>query len=135
MALNTQLLLSVVLLCCLATASGEDFYYSTKFVSALITMTSNGSSCVLFPAIPGEPTTWCRCVRTTKAFIHPKNFSKVEIRDAGMGCPQKQIIITLKNKTVVCVAPEVKWINKVIERFHHCSHQVPMKTFSRATNM
>ncbi|XP_028852899.1 C-X-C motif chemokine 13-like [Denticeps clupeoides] len=89
MALNTQLLLSVVLLCCLATAS----------------------------AIPGEPTTWCRCVRTTKAFIHPKNFSKVEIRDAGMGCPQKQIIITLKNKTVVCVAPEVKWINKVIERF------------------
>ncbi|KAG5280734.1 hypothetical protein AALO_G00063410 [Alosa alosa] len=68
-------------------------------------------------ALPGDIPRWCRCRRTTHNFISPKHFKKLEIMSPGAYCRQTEIIITLKNENTVCIAPEVKWIHKVISKF------------------
>uniref|UniRef100_A0A4W5PTX9 Chemokine interleukin-8-like domain-containing protein n=1 Tax=Hucho hucho TaxID=62062 RepID=A0A4W5PTX9_9TELE len=58
----------------------------------------------------------CRCIRTSSAFISPVWFHKMEILPPGAHCSRIEIIITKKDKTIVCVNPEARWINKVIDR-------------------
>ncbi|XP_047423300.1 C-X-C motif chemokine 13 [Sciurus carolinensis] len=56
----------------------------------------------------------CSCVQETSDFIHPAQIGRLQIVPPGNGCPNKQIIIRLKNKSVVCVKPQSKWIQRVI---------------------
>ncbi|KAG3276373.1 C-X-C motif chemokine ligand 13 [Ictidomys tridecemlineatus] len=57
----------------------------------------------------------CSCVQGTSDFIHVRQIGRLQIIPPGNGCPIKQIIIRLKNKTTVCVNPQTSWIKKLIE--------------------
>ncbi|TSN86076.1 39S ribosomal protein L1, mitochondrial [Bagarius yarrelli] len=56
----------------------------------------------------------CRCLSTIDSRISTRLFHRMEIVPAGPHCRNSEIIITLKDKKVVCVEPEADWIQKLI---------------------
>ncbi|XP_031426496.1 alveolar macrophage chemotactic factor-like isoform X1 [Clupea harengus] len=75
-------------------------------------------------ALPGDLPRWCRCSRTTRAYISPKHFQRLEVISPGAYCRQTEIIVRLKNNKTVCVAPEAKWINRVIQKLMQSKENV-----------
>ncbi|KAG7318308.1 hypothetical protein KOW79_018063 [Hemibagrus wyckioides] len=61
----------------------------------------------------------CRCMKTIENRISTRLFLKMEIVPAGPHCSSTEIIVTLKDKRVVCVEPEADWIQKVISNAIH----------------
>uniref|UniRef100_A0A2K5SDZ9 C-X-C motif chemokine ligand 13 n=1 Tax=Cebus imitator TaxID=2715852 RepID=A0A2K5SDZ9_CEBIM len=60
---------------------------------------------------------------TTSAVIPPNLIDRIQILPRGHGCPRKEIIIWKKNKSVVCLNPQAKWIQKIMKGF-----QIPICT-------
>ncbi|KAK3514408.1 hypothetical protein QTP70_017615 [Hemibagrus guttatus] len=56
----------------------------------------------------------CSCLKKTVNRINTRLFQRMEIVPAGPHCLKTEIIITLKDRSVVCVEPEAGWIQKVI---------------------
>ncbi|XP_003985309.3 C-X-C motif chemokine 13 [Panthera pardus] len=57
----------------------------------------------------------CKCVQETSAFIPIQLIEKLQVLPPGNGCPNKEIIVWKKNKSVVCLNPQAKWILKLIK--------------------
>ncbi|XP_032095731.1 C-X-C motif chemokine 13 isoform X1 [Sapajus apella] len=57
----------------------------------------------------------CKCVQETSAVIPPNLIDRIQILPRGHGCPRKEIIIWKKNKSVVCLNPQAKWIQKIMK--------------------
>ncbi|XP_071260424.1 C-X-C motif chemokine 13-like isoform X1 [Salvelinus alpinus] len=75
----------------------------------------------------------CRCIRTSSAFISPRQFHRIEILPPGAHCRQTEIIVTKKDKATVCVTPDARWINKVIAKLQRTnkkkrSAELPIST-------
>ncbi|NP_001134571.1 C-X-C motif chemokine 13 precursor [Salmo salar] len=89
-----------------------------------------------FPMGGFAPRRTCRCIRTSSAFISPMRFHKLEILPAGSHCSRIEIIVTKKDKTIVCVNPEARWINKVIALLQRnkASAGVPISTTTDGIN-
>ncbi|KAF6371609.1 C-X-C motif chemokine ligand 13 [Rhinolophus ferrumequinum] len=57
----------------------------------------------------------CQCKQTSSSYIRPRLISTIHIRPRGNGCPNKEIILTLKNKSTICVDPSSDWAKRVIK--------------------
>ncbi|ELW63943.1 C-X-C motif chemokine 13 [Tupaia chinensis] len=55
----------------------------------------------------------CRCIHSTGALVQIRQIERIEITPPGNGCPNKEIILWMKNKSVVCLKPQTKWIYSV----------------------
>ncbi|KAK3538781.1 hypothetical protein QTP86_015906, partial [Hemibagrus guttatus] len=70
---------------------------------------------LVFTAMPMMiPEERCSCLKKTVNRINTRLFQRMEIVPAGPHCLKTEIIITLKDRSVVCVEPEAGWIQKVI---------------------
>nr|XP_046204737.1 C-X-C motif chemokine 13-like isoform X2 [Oncorhynchus gorbuscha] len=90
-----------------------------------------------FPMGGFAPRVTCRCIRTSPAFISPTRFHKLEILPAGAHCSRMEMIVTKKDKTIICVNPEAKWIKKVIARLQSNTiwqHQHHLSTVTPSVN-
>ncbi|XP_037598461.1 C-X-C motif chemokine 13 [Cebus imitator] len=63
---------------------------------------------------PVEVVFW-RSITETSAVIPPNLIDRIQILPRGHGCPRKEIIIWKKNKSVVCLNPQAKWIQKIMK--------------------
>ncbi|XP_030046406.1 C-X-C motif chemokine 13 [Microcaecilia unicolor] len=57
----------------------------------------------------------CKCQKTTKSFVHPKKISDIRLLLPTHCCPRKEMILTLKTGSLVCVDPAAKWINTLLK--------------------
>ncbi|XP_077626666.1 C-X-C motif chemokine 13 [Crocuta crocuta] len=57
----------------------------------------------------------CKCVQETSVFIPFQLIERVQVLLPGNGCPNKEVIIWKKNKSVVCLNPQAKWVLKLIK--------------------
>ncbi|XP_008066244.1 C-X-C motif chemokine 13 [Carlito syrichta] len=57
----------------------------------------------------------CRCIQETSSYIAPRIIERLQVLPRGNGCPKTEIIIWKKNKSIVCVTPQAKWIQKIIK--------------------
>ncbi|XP_041128784.1 growth-regulated alpha protein [Polyodon spathula] len=71
-------------------------------------------SAVYAAGLPFSNDPKCKCITQTSAKINPKTFHHIEMIPRGAHCSKVEIIVTLKNKHVVCVNPEATWIQHVI---------------------
>ncbi|XP_032879602.1 interleukin-8-like [Amblyraja radiata] len=55
----------------------------------------------------------CHCTRTRSVFIHPMFIRSLKYIPGGAHC-ETEIIITLRNKRKVCVNPDAKWVQALI---------------------
>uniref|UniRef100_G1M6Y0 C-X-C motif chemokine n=1 Tax=Ailuropoda melanoleuca TaxID=9646 RepID=G1M6Y0_AILME len=64
----------------------------------------------------------CQCIQTHTDFISPKFITNVQLIPEGAHCSRKEIIVTLKDGTLVCLDPEAEWvmiiIKKIINRYN-----------------
>ncbi|XP_066509126.1 interleukin-8-like isoform X2 [Hoplias malabaricus] len=58
----------------------------------------------------------CRCIDTTEHPVNTSLFKRIEVIPPGPNCRNTEILITLKDSSIVCVAPEAKWINGILIR-------------------
>ncbi|XP_069482625.1 C-X-C motif chemokine 13 [Ambystoma mexicanum] len=58
----------------------------------------------------------CRCLRQTAAFISPTRYAGLQIIPSGTNCQRVEVIFTLTSGQMVCVAPEAKWLSKLLKK-------------------
>ncbi|XP_053311708.1 C-X-C motif chemokine 13-like [Spea bombifrons] len=58
----------------------------------------------------------CMCQRETSHFISPQLYQRIQIIPQGGRCQRKEIIIHLRNKNVICLKPDTRWVEMMI--FH-----------------
>ncbi|XP_063102808.1 C-X-C motif chemokine 13 [Cavia porcellus] len=58
----------------------------------------------------------CRCMQETSQVVRIPNIHRLRILPPGNGCPKTQIIIQLRNKTLVCLNPAAKWVQQFVAR-------------------
>ncbi|XP_036083708.1 C-X-C motif chemokine 13 [Rousettus aegyptiacus] len=59
----------------------------------------------------------CRCTKTTSKLVSlKKKISGVQFWPPGNGCPMQEIIVTLKNKSTVCLNPKAEWVQSLLKR-------------------
>uniref|UniRef100_A0A4W3HQX8 C-X-C motif chemokine n=2 Tax=Callorhinchus milii TaxID=7868 RepID=A0A4W3HQX8_CALMI len=56
----------------------------------------------------------CRCIKTQSTFIHPKHITNVDLITNGPHCSVDEIIITLIKGNKICLDPNEKWVQMVI---------------------
>ncbi|XP_069486716.1 interleukin-8-like [Ambystoma mexicanum] len=59
----------------------------------------------------------CQCPNTEPAFIHPKQYGKVELIPSGAHCENFEVIIHLKSGEKVCVDTKEPWVQKIVDWF------------------
>ncbi|XP_012412951.1 C-X-C motif chemokine 13 [Trichechus manatus latirostris] len=57
----------------------------------------------------------CNCIQQTSAFIPMQRIQRLQISPAGSGCPNVEVIVWMKNNTVVCLNPYTKWFRKFLK--------------------
>ncbi|XP_040823381.1 C-X-C motif chemokine 13 [Ochotona curzoniae] len=57
----------------------------------------------------------CECVQETSIFIPIRLIDRLQIVPPGNGCPRKEVRLWLKTKVVVCVTPQAKWLQRLIQ--------------------
>ncbi|KAJ8005529.1 hypothetical protein DPEC_G00118900 [Dallia pectoralis] len=70
----------------------------------------------------------CRCIQTSPNFVHPRLFKRLEILPAGAHCRYTEIIITKKDNSTVCVAPDEKWINRLVAKLQQKQKRAASQT-------
>ncbi|XP_059682704.1 interleukin-8-like [Gavia stellata] len=58
----------------------------------------------------------CKCIKSTAQVISLGLILAIDVTPPGIHCRRKEIILTLKKKKKVCVAPEAPWIQLLIHR-------------------
>ncbi|NXQ28348.1 CXCL5 protein, partial [Alaudala cheleensis] len=61
----------------------------------------------------------CRCLKSTRAFIHPEHYSSIEVWPVGSSCRRLEVVIKLKNLKRVCVDPDIPWVKKLLQDLPH----------------
>ncbi|XP_006907689.1 C-X-C motif chemokine 13 [Pteropus alecto] len=60
----------------------------------------------------------CKCTETTSSKSVLKLLSKivtVQFLPPGNGCPTQEIIVSLKNKSTICLNPKAKWVQSLLK--------------------
>ncbi|XP_034861451.1 C-X-C motif chemokine 13 [Mirounga angustirostris] len=57
----------------------------------------------------------CKCIQETSGIIPIHHIDKLQILPPGNGCPNKEVIIWKKNKSVLCLNPNLKWTQRLIK--------------------
>ncbi|XP_011215580.1 C-X-C motif chemokine 13 [Ailuropoda melanoleuca] len=57
----------------------------------------------------------CKCIQEASVVIPIHHIDKLQVFPPGNGCPNKEIIIWKKNKSVVCLNPHFKWTQKLVK--------------------
>ncbi|NP_001268270.1 C-X-C motif chemokine 13 isoform X1 [Mesocricetus auratus] len=57
----------------------------------------------------------CRCSGMVSGVIHPSFIEQIQVRYRGNGCPKDEVLISTKNKKIVCVNPQAKWLQIVLK--------------------
>nr|XP_034967704.1 alveolar macrophage chemotactic factor-like isoform X1 [Zootoca vivipara] len=58
----------------------------------------------------------CKCRMHTVSVFGPKQIQSIQVIPQGIQCGRTEIILTLKNKWQVCVAPTAQWVKKLLKR-------------------
>nr|XP_033818385.1 growth-regulated alpha protein-like [Geotrypetes seraphini] len=58
----------------------------------------------------------CKCVQTYPEFIPIKQIANVELIPEGPHCPTVDVIANLKSGSLVCLNPEAKWVQIIINK-------------------
>ncbi|NXL75525.1 CXCL5 protein, partial [Leptocoma aspasia] len=61
----------------------------------------------------------CRCLKSTRAFIPPEEYSSIEVWPVGSRCRRLEVVIKLKNLKRVCVDPDTLWVKKLLQDLAH----------------
>ncbi|XP_004848075.1 C-X-C motif chemokine 13 [Heterocephalus glaber] len=56
----------------------------------------------------------CRCMGETSSLVRINRFDRLQVRAPGHGCPNTEIMVQRKNKSVVCLNPAANWVQKLI---------------------
>ncbi|XP_057585100.1 C-X-C motif chemokine 13 [Hippopotamus amphibius kiboko] len=57
----------------------------------------------------------CKCIREPLNFVPFALVERLQILPPGNGCPNREIIVWMKNKSVFCLNPKAKWIPSLIK--------------------
>ncbi|XP_004464900.1 C-X-C motif chemokine 13 [Dasypus novemcinctus] len=57
----------------------------------------------------------CKCVQETSKYYPARHISRIQFLPAGNGCPKVEIIVWLKTKSIVCLNPHARWIQKFLK--------------------
>uniref|UniRef100_A0A8C8ZCF5 C-X-C motif chemokine ligand 13 n=1 Tax=Prolemur simus TaxID=1328070 RepID=A0A8C8ZCF5_PROSS len=57
----------------------------------------------------------CKCKQEISDFVQPRFIDQLQVFPRGNGCAKTEIILWLKNKSVICVNPESKWIQTIMK--------------------
>ncbi|XP_012506420.1 PREDICTED: C-X-C motif chemokine 13 [Propithecus coquereli] len=60
----------------------------------------------------------CKCIQEISDFVHPRLIDQLQVLPRGNGCAKTEIILWMKNKSVICVNPQSKWIQKILKMSH-----------------
>ncbi|XP_012600714.1 C-X-C motif chemokine 13 [Microcebus murinus] len=61
-------------------------------------------------------TNWkCKCNQESSDFVHPRFIDQLQVFPRGNGCARVEIILRMKNKSVICVNPQSKWIQTIVK--------------------
>ncbi|XP_030048357.1 permeability factor 2 [Microcaecilia unicolor] len=58
----------------------------------------------------------CQCIKTISEFIPVKQIANVELIPEGPHCPTVEVIATLKSGMQVCLNPDAKWVQIIINK-------------------
>uniref|UniRef100_A0A670KI92 Chemokine interleukin-8-like domain-containing protein n=1 Tax=Podarcis muralis TaxID=64176 RepID=A0A670KI92_PODMU len=58
----------------------------------------------------------CKCQKHTSTAFGPKQIQSIQVIPKGIQCGRTEIILTLKSKWQVCVAPTAQWVQKLLKR-------------------
>ncbi|XP_008495658.2 C-X-C motif chemokine 13 [Calypte anna] len=61
----------------------------------------------------------CRCAKTTRAFIPPSKYSRIEVWPVGSSCRRQEVVIKLKSLERLCLDPDSPWVKKLLRDLPH----------------
>ncbi|XP_033015468.1 C-X-C motif chemokine 13 [Lacerta agilis] len=67
-------------------------------------------------AMEGRVVGSCKCQKHTASAFGPKQIQSIQVIPRGIQCGRTEIILTLKDKRPVCVAPTAQWVQKLLKR-------------------
>ncbi|XP_003129149.1 C-X-C motif chemokine 13 [Phacochoerus africanus] len=56
----------------------------------------------------------CQCLRSTSNWVPIRLIEKIQIWPPGNGCPTREVIVWMTNKTAICLNPQSKLLQKLI---------------------
>ncbi|XP_014316085.2 interleukin-8 [Myotis lucifugus] len=59
----------------------------------------------------------CQCIGMHSIPFHPKLIRELRVIESGPHCENSEIIVKLKNETLLCLDPEEHWVQKVVQIF------------------
>ncbi|XP_072108025.1 interleukin-8-like [Mobula birostris] len=65
----------------------------------------------------------CQCLQSSSDIIHPMSIQSLKYIPRGSHCDKAEVIVTLKNKTKMCVHPDAKWLEVLITAFKGAKKQ------------
>uniref|UniRef100_A0A8C6FU54 C-X-C motif chemokine ligand 13 n=1 Tax=Moschus moschiferus TaxID=68415 RepID=A0A8C6FU54_MOSMO len=57
----------------------------------------------------------CKCIQETFNYFPIYLIEKLQIIPRGRGCPNTEIIVWMKNKSVICLNPQAKWTQTLMK--------------------
>ncbi|KAI5278874.1 C-X-C motif chemokine 13 [Manis pentadactyla] len=57
----------------------------------------------------------CKCVKRTLDTFSFRHIDRIRILPPGNGCPNKEIIIWTKNKSIICLNPQSTWTQRFMK--------------------
>ncbi|XP_043828591.1 interleukin-8-like [Dromiciops gliroides] len=59
----------------------------------------------------------CQCIKTHSTRFHPKLIKELRMIDSGPHCQNTEIIVTLQDNRKLCLDPQEKWVQKILQVF------------------
>ncbi|XP_060043842.1 C-X-C motif chemokine 15-like [Erinaceus europaeus] len=58
----------------------------------------------------------CQCIHTHSDFISPKLIKNIQVVPEGPYCNRKEVIVRLKDETLICLDPDAEWVMNIIKK-------------------
>ncbi|XP_012600257.1 interleukin-8 [Microcebus murinus] len=59
----------------------------------------------------------CQCIKTHSTPFHPKFIKELRVIESGPHCENSEIIVKLVDGRELCLDPQEKWVQKVVQIF------------------
>ncbi|XP_051821505.1 interleukin-8 [Antechinus flavipes] len=59
----------------------------------------------------------CQCIKTYSKPFHPKLIKEMRVIDSGPHCSNTEIIVTVKDNRELCLDPNAKWVQRILQEF------------------
>ncbi|XP_012515301.1 PREDICTED: interleukin-8 [Propithecus coquereli] len=59
----------------------------------------------------------CQCIKTHSTPFHPKFITELRVIESGPHCENSEIIVKLVDGRELCLDPQEKWVQKVVQIF------------------